>query len=611
MEMEVTGAAREAVTTTIGRVLGRAADTAAGQAFIETLINDSLLNKNGGVPQEIASKSGKKMQRDELAMRVIMFTYEFRRHPQNPTIYFWKRRGGDVFMSFDKDDVMIRDIVTKAYRTLYKVSPSSEVNATVANVMNNINRMAQLDSGIIKVSDGLYWFSHDGSLKEQLPMDAECYYALFNSPSTPDMPAIILDKDDSKNILESYRNTWEDKLEPIDSTDTPFAAAYKDLPRDFDFIKVWADETTPGHVDRYWDMFLGIVPNFLYKKPPAAYFLLGNARGGKSSYVNMLHFIFGRRNTSAVRLNELSDPHLNLRLTSTILNAPDEEMESKLSPNDVANFKSIAAHEKIELPVLYRTNPQVIIPDFMMYLPSNALPEFHGSSAEACMRRAKVIMFTADLSRLDHKPKNFIKETFTKEMICKLLGEVFAFAKYFSTHDFWYSRTMQVSNEYVSEINNSAQVYFAMWKKFFCGYDKWNSLWEDYRNWCHARGCTIEGQKVLRMRFNSYTSLGRQSAKSPDGDWRKAYIIPEPNKPVMWDDYEISKFYGTIERLHSGTKDKDGRYTNSGGYSAVDILEKELENKEMDSLVGTVSKTQMKFFKDNEKKVEQLNKEAN
>lgn len=606
MDLEVLGA----TTTAINRTLGAMASTEEGCAFIRSLIDDSLITKDGVVPADLANKSSRKMQRDELAMRVIMFTYEFRRHPQNPTIYFWKKRGSDVFMSFDKDDVMIRDIVTSTYRSLYKISPSSEINATVANIMNNINRMAQLDSGIIKVSDGLYWFSHEGALKEQLPMDAECYFALFNSPSTPDMPAIVLNKEDSQNILSSYDRAWNDKLEPLDTTDTPFASAYRNLPRDFDFIKIWADEATPGHVDRYWDMFLGIVPNFLYKKPPAAYFLLGNARGGKSSYVNMLHFIFGRRNTSAVRLNELSDPHLNLRLTSTILNAPDEEMESKLSPNDVANFKSIAAHEKIELPVLYRTNPQVIIPDFMMYLPSNALPEFHGSSAEACMRRAKVIMFTADLSKLDHKPKNFIKETFTKETICKLLGEVFAFARYFSSHDFWYSDTMRVSNEYVSEINNSAQVYFSIWKKYFCGYDKWTSLWEDYKNWCYARGCTIEGQKVLRMRFNSYTSLGRQSAKAPDGEWRKAYVIPEPNKPVMFDDYEISKFYGTIEKLHNGIKDKDGRYTSSGGYSVIDILEKELENQQMDHIASTVSQAQIKFYNNNQKRVSELNGEG-
>lgn len=536
--------------------------------FVEGLVVDGLVNKNGSLAFA-PTKASDKIKRDDLAMRVVMFLYDFKRNPYNPATIYYKKREDDTYVSIDKDDPEIQDIVVSIYKQLYHITPASEISSTVKNVVNNIVERADLGSPYLKIADKLYWYKKEGVIVSELPKDQASYYKLFNSPKNSNIPEINADFEFGQMVYERYMEVWQDWLLEHYKNGDPFETFYKELPMDYDFIKVWADPTKPGFIDRYWDLFLAIVPNFLYKKPPIAYFLLGNARGGKSSYTKMLHLIFGSNNTSTVRLNELGDPHLNLRLSSTLLNAPDEEMEAMLSARDMANFKSLAAHEQLELPVLYRTNPQKITPDFMMYLPSNSLPKFNGLGAEACMRRARVMLFTADLSKLDNLPKDFIKETFTQEMVANLLGAVLAFAKYFTTETFWYSKTMQGSNDYVSQTVNSSKLYQSAWAKFFDGFESFSLVWDDYERWCRANDYTMEKRDALKTRFLSELQ-SRTSYRDKVYGHMKVYRIPA-NKNVMTKFFDVGK-HGTVEMCH----DK--------GWSVVDILTDDYEAE----LEGTV-----------------------
>lgn len=567
------GAAELATTTAISRAIVKSDEQSE---FIESLVADNLINQNGSIPTKLLG-SGGKLQRDELVLRVVMYNYEFRRHAQNRTLYFYKCRGSDVFVRFEKDSPLIKDIVAKAYRTLFKMSPNSEVSATIANIANNITKEADMSAGIIKVGDHLYWYPKEGVLKETLgPMD-ECYYVLFdNRRASKEEPEIEITRDDSNDIMGYYFNTW-DKLRNYVDNKTPFAAFYQDLDLEFDFVKTWANMSLPGGRDRYWDMMLSFVPNFLYKKPKAAYFLLGKARGGKSSYIELLHYIMGSRNTSTVKLSELADAHKNLTITSTIMNAPDEEKEGKLTDEAIANYKTIAAHGQLELSVMYSQVPQKVSTDFMMYIPTNDVPDFHGPGAEACLKRAKVISFLADLSENDSKQISFIGDIITKPLLCKLLGYVFAFAKYFSSHDFWYSPAMDDSKNFVAENANSAEIYFRRWRQYFDGYERWNDVWDDYKYWCKANNCQWQEAKALKMSFSAYGVVGRASEKGPDGVWRKVHKI-NGIKPVMFHDYKVSNFYGTIDDLHNGKTDKSGN-AHGGGQSVVDVLDglKEIE----------------------------------
>lgn len=544
--------------------------------FVQGLLVDGLVNKDGSLAFA-PNKPGSKMQRDDLAMRVVMFLYDFKRNPYNPATIYYRRRGDDTYESIDKDDPEVQDIVVAVYKKLYHVTPAAEITATVKNVANNIIERADLGSPYLKIADKLYWSKIEGTIISELPKGQGCYYRMFNSPKDTTLPNIKADFEFGQKVFERYTDVWQNQLLEHYKNGDPFESFYQDLPMDYDFIKVWADSSKPGFIDRYWDLLLAMVPNFMYKKPPVAYFLLGNARGGKSSYVKMLHLMFGAYNTSTVRLNELSDPHLNLRLASTLLNAPDEEMEAQLTAKDMANFKSLAAHEQLELPVLYRTNPQKIIPNFMMYLPSNALPKFHGSGAEACMRRARIMLFTADLSKLDHLPKDFIRETFTNEMMANLLGTVLAFAKYFTTETFWYSKTMQNSNNYVAQSVNSSKLYRDAWEKFYDGFESLTLVWDDYQRWCQANDYTMETRNALRSRFFPELQT-RVSYRDKVLGHTKVYRIPSGKEVMM--------------RYSKVDKSRNVEDCHKNGWSAVDIL---TDNYEAELEGSVMAQAELKF----------------
>lgn len=558
-----------AMLTPMGRVLG-GVNPADAKPFLEELISLGRINQDGSVPSGL----GKDYKRD-LVKRVVMFLYEFRRHPENPSNYFCKRFDQDIFKPFDKDSKFINDIVNRVFVELFTLAPHNDVSNTVDEIMDSVQTPANLDSGIIKVAESLYWYQKDGYLKSDgLGKNDECFYELFDSPLSTQFPNIRLNREDAQKIYDRYIKVWTDWILPNYKEGKDFGAFYHDLPMEYEFIKVWADPSKDGFQDRYWDLLLAVVSSFLYKKPVASYFLLGNARGGKSSYTKMLHLIFGRNNTSTLCLSELSDKHKNLALTSTLLNAPDEETESTLTPEDMKNYKSLSAHEYIELPVFYSQNPKKIATNFMMYLPSNALPKFNGSGAEACMKRAKVIMFSADLSKMDSKPGNFIKDTFTPELLDDLLGTVLAFAKFFTEKEFWWSPAMLSSNEFVSSTVSPSEIYFHEWNRFFDGVSSVGVLYKDYQMWCKQNDLKWEPMDIIKNRFMSILSKKRTSYYDPDTKQRVTAYRDPCNKYVLYDGFVVPRIKEAVEDLHEVDK------------SAVYIL-KELAEAELADMVGT------------------------
>lgn len=554
--------------TPIGRVLG-GTDPAKAQPFLQELIALGRITQTGTVPGGM----GKDYKRD-LVKRVVMFLYEFRRHPENPTNYFCKKFDSDIFKPFDKDSKFINDIVNRVFVALFTIAPHKDVSATVDEIMDSVQEPANLDSGIIKVADKLFWHQKGGYLSSgELKENEECFYELFDSPVSTQFPTINLTYEDGRKIYERYMKVWEDWILPHYQEGKNFGDFYHDLPMEYEFIKVWADPSKEGFQDRYWDLLLAVVSSFLYKKPVASYFLLGNARGGKSSYTKMLHLIFGRNNTSTLCLSELSDKHKNLALASTLLNAPDEEMEATLSAEDMKNYKSLSAHEYLELSVFYSQNPKKIATNFMMYLPSNALPKFNGSGAEACMKRAKVIMFGADLSKMDSKPGNFIKDTFTPELLDDLLGTILAFAKFFTEKEFWWSPAMLSSNEFVSSTISPSEIYFREWNRFFDGASSASVIYEDYKQWCRANDLKWEAMDVIKNRFMALLSKKRTSYYDSEAKQRVNIYRDPSGKYVMHDGFIVPRVKETVSELHESEK------------SAVHIMKELAEAELADSVM--------------------------
>ena len=309
----------------------------------------------------------------------------------------------------------------------------------------------------------------------------------------------------------------------------------------YEFIRIWAN----GSHDVYMDIMRSIAYCFVKKKPVGSYILVGLRRNGKSSFVGLLHTIFGRENTSDVRLSQLGDPHYVNKLKYMMMNAPDEEDEKAIDAQ--ASFKTIADHGLLTLSVM-RSNEPVQVPcNFMCFYPMNHIPDWKGTGAAACMKRSLIIPFYADLSRFDKKNYDFAKETFTADFMCEFMGSVFAYANYYSHHELEFSQTMLSEQETLEEEVDSAVTYRKEFEKYFDGFDTLKTLYQDYINWCKAQDLTISQRAEFKFVFREYF-MYRTTIRMRD-KLIKGYRIPNVNHSFFHANAHFNEV-GGVEWLH-------------------------------------------------------------
>lgn len=444
----------------------------------------------------LQQKAEAKTCRDDMVMRTITrYMFEFAYNPDEPRdIYIRRRESPDLFRKISPDAKEIRDEVTDLYEMFFGRTPHSETEACFKNIMDNIRKPADLDNGIWYMGQDVFWDS-----KELAIIPAE---ALSNQKSYREIGSTSRTPGVDMMTTQASFNRWDEMLQRLTMEKGDFDKFYRDLPMDYDYLKTWAHPGSLGYQDKYWDLAIAVSTIFMYEQPPIAYMEQGNPRGGKSTFNQHLHFLVGPWQTTRVDLPGLADWSFNNALFGSLLNAPDEDPAQQLTAKQTAAFKSLAAKEEYDVPVKNSAISKRVKPKFMMFIPKNSPPSF-GADSDACMTRLRFIFFTNDLSKMDHKPKDFIKETFVDDpdLLSEYVGFILALTKYFSKRGMWYSPTMLSSSNFVAETVNSTRLYYNMWRKFYVGYESFPILWQDYQNFCIARGYEKESKDVLRQRF--------------------------------------------------------------------------------------------------------------
>lgn len=421
-----------------------------------------------------------------------------------------------------REDRELREIVKAGYRTLNVPMTATKIKNTVETLKESVNMEEEsIDQSLIEISNGWYWDAVASSITKY--PDRPCFIKLFDN-SGHDMNGKV-EVDTSMIVVPIIKKVFENTLYLLENNDGVLP-----LPEDqrevdflnglpyFDFIDTWAC----GNEGVYNDILKASAAVFMKKKPVGAFILTGLRRNGKSTFVKMLHTLLGRANTSSVRLAELHDPHKNLTLLGTLLNAPDEEIEGKdMSEEATADFKSMAAHEELVLPVMYSAQPQPISTDFVMFCPMNDDPEWKGNSASACAQRSLIIPFYADLSKFDNSGRDFEKETFTAYMYQNLLGVLFAYAAYYSTHKLTFSSTMESERKAVSETSDNRVTFANLFCKWFVGYTNENLVFDEYKSWCDHYNYNYVGKRKLMFAID----------KVAHGRSRTNVLIPGTDKP--------------------------------------------------------------------------------
>jgi len=437
-----------------------------------------------------------KTYRDDMVMRTVtgcLMSFAYNRD-EPLDVYYRNANGEGVYRRLSVTKKELSSLVVTLYRKFFGISPHNETEACLKNIMDNITKQADLDNGLWYAGNDMFWDSKNTTLIGKDGLEGRESYREIGCTSSNS--AVDLD------LVKKTYDEWTERFSGYDAEGICFHKFYNDLPRDFEFLKVWAKEGSVGAVDRYWDMCIAVSTIFMYIQPPKAYLLKGKTRNGKSSFIKHLHYLVGRDQTSDIDLPGLSDWSFNNSLYGSLLNAPDEDPSEKLNHKATAAFKTLSAKELYKVPVKNSPRPKTIKPHFMMFIPKNDLPSFSGDPTP-CLTRLRFIFFKNDLSRLDNKPKDFVKETFEDDpyTLSRYVGFILALSKYFSEHEMWYSPTMEESSDYVAEVVNSTRLYYAVWSRYYAGFESYDLLWADYQNFCRSRGYEIESKEILRQTF--------------------------------------------------------------------------------------------------------------
>lgn len=536
----------------------------AGQdGGLEAMIE--FVNANAPMDQTESKRTRIEMQGDRI-MSIIKKKFSLKRAVgigEKGEIYFRPLDDANsiyrVLTPLDKDE-----LIKNAYRYAYKHSPTAaNIKAFGETLESDVDGTIDLmDEMVIKVSKDLYWDRESSVFLEEY--DGDCCHQLFNNrPKNMDRVQVDIN-DINTDHLESqteraykYIKEHDGNFVPVDLRDKDdhyrtFAATLTTEDQPLNAFWVWANED----LDKFNDLLKAVASNFMRVKPKGAFILIGRTRNGKSSFVEMLHTLFGRASTSEIKLTQLDDPHFNYSLLSSVMNAPDEEDEGKGKEvlKAQAMFKSMSTHCPINVPTFYSQRPQPVPTNFMCYFPMNDTPRWQGTGAEACMRRSFILSFDADLSKYDNGVVDFEKETYTADFYSKLLPIILAFARYFNDHPFKLSETQVKNQQLVNEEVDNVSVYLSQFQKYFPGgYSSVGLMWDDYKSWCESRGLIWKNKTEFSRKLKVIG--GKPSRLTTGGETINITRI-ERNGNVFYDDYVMWE--------HDGLKVKDLLYPGDG-----------------------------------------------
>lgn len=480
---------------------------------------------------------------DILALKGTDQTYYIRPKQNNYAV-------SPIYEPIDKEDFV--NLVTAAYEKTTGTVDGSTIDKICDSLDKKIRKektVTRVDNTIIQVIPNRFWNTENGDLSSQIPSGKLCFRRLFNTAKPSRHVVKFQDGtfDDYEDILDEY----------VEDTFAELTLNDGDLEEDddFEFIRVWAC----NEHERYMDIIRMFSTFFMKNKPLGTYILEGSGRNGKSSLIGLIHTLMGTKNTSRLQLAELGNWHKNHCLANTLVNAPDEEKPGTLEDTDL--FRTIADHGDIELDVMRGQKPISISCDFQCVSASNHMPEWQGTDAEACIRRARIIPFMADLSENDNKNENFEEVTYTPDRMVHFLGVVLGTARYYMTKEFPVSESAESMKEILQENMISYRLYYTEFVKYFGRYHKLREVYEDYVIWCKDKGYKINKYDEFKEAFNG--SRGKKTSYSDNVvDLNVVYRVSQA--PLCfyseWVCPEAS-IYGSVSQMHDS------------GVSAVSLLE--------------------------------------
>jgi len=482
-----------------------------GPILKETQARTMAIKEKPSATRQYAIRDALYEQYDIILVEATHTLY-YKRRQQEETTGWDDSRIYRIFPDFVQRRELIKAALT--LNTPIRID-AREARATAETMLDSVgaddeSRIKQyVDNAVVQITNNLFWDGHVGKLTDK--PSHEAYRRLFDTTSgggdtvkwTPEQEA-EWNSEENEAILRGYYerslsilNQYNGKFPQNDDHKhekggAPWMKEF--LP----YIMDWADDD----YDTYMDLLRAIASCFLKTKIRGAYFLIGAGANGKSAFNDLLRTLFGKNNCARLSLEQLNNSHKNMTLASCIVNLPDEQKDIAMEHQEL--FKSMTAHQDIELDVFYAQAPQPVACDFMCFFPMNHMPKWGDSGSKACLDRCWPIFFKRDFSKLGTQVKNFQQNTYTPENMKILVPVVLALAAYHSEHPLERSPTMEANRGMVEMETSSATTYRNKVFSLFNAFKNIKWLYQDYMAWCDDNG--IPYQKLSEFKTFILTS---------------------------------------------------------------------------------------------------------
>lgn len=150
-----------------------------------------------------------------------------------------------------------------------------------------------------------------------------------------------------------------------------------------------------------------------------AFFLVGEKRNGKSTFLDMIGTLLGEDNIANLDLAEVGDKYKTAELAGRLANIGDD-INDEFIPNS-AIFKKVVSGDKITIERKYES-PRVFASYAKFFFSANSLPRIgSGKDNSAIMDRLVIIPFDATFSKDDADYDPFIKYKLRDEAVIEAL----------------------------------------------------------------------------------------------------------------------------------------------------------------------------------------------
>lgn len=236
-----------------------------------------------------------------------------------------------------------------------------------------------------------------------------------------------------------------------------------------------------------------------------SFFLLGEKRNGKSTFLDMVSTLLGEDNTSNLDLCEIGDRFRTAELNGKLANIGDDINDEWVS--NTAIFKKVVSGDTVTVERKGK-DPFKLRSFAKFFFSANSLPRLgRGKDSRAVLDRLVIIPFDAKFSKDDADYDPFIKYKLREEPVMEALivKSIAALKEVLAEQEFAQCDKVKENLEEFEKSNNPILEFYAELDESDYIYEPIKAVYQKYNAFCLGNNLSpmsaIEFQKVMKREF--------------------------------------------------------------------------------------------------------------